>query len=747
MLRFVPDERGRRHIWLDPEKIPERLKLAFIAAEDKRFYSHSGVDPLAVIRAARDNLEAGRIVSGASTITQQLARLVAPRRRSFYGKLVEMARAVRLEARLSKAEILGLYLNRAPLGHNLIGVEAAARTYFGCSATELSLAQAAVLASLPAAPGRLSPYGGHVAELMAKKDRVLKRMHALGFIDAENLAAARAEEIAFVPRRFPMEAPHLVDMLLAKGEGTPWGEVRTTVDLTLQHRLERILTAHRQRLRAGGARQAAAVILANSGSRGGPEVLALAGSLAYGPQDGGFVNGALARRSAGSSLKPFLYALALEAGYTAADVLEDVARRYRSPGGDYLPANFDRRSYGPVSLRAALGNSFNLSAVYLLRLIGPGPFHDVLTQLGLLERSGPGPERYGLGLAVGNAEVRLIDLAAAFAALANGGRYAPPRLLADRPPVPARRVFSPQAAFIITDILSDPAARAITFAGSPLAPGLRAAVKTGTSTRYRDLWCVAYTPAYTVAVWAGNFDGRPTAGLSGSSGAGPIAADILAELHRFSPPRRPAPPVGVGRAKVCGVSGLKPTAHCPHVREEYFIAGTEPSRECDYHRPTGWTHRLPTPFAGWLHARNLKGAAGRYRLAGFVEDLDRVFDGRSEAGTEMQVYAGDRVSLGRPPRHPRPAAGSLSDPAGPVIITYPLPGDRFVLDAGGRQPRITLQARCTRPTERLTWFIDGRQQATTGPPYQLAWRLSPGRHRIAAVTPGGLGDAVEITVE
>ena len=250
------------------------------------------------------------------------------------------------------------------------------------------------------------------------------------------------------------------------------------------------------------------------------EVVALVGSCAYGPRDQGFNNGAAAWRSPGSTLKPFLYAQALDQGFTPASVLEDVERRYRTPRGEFIPANFDRVAHGPISFREALGNSLNLSAVHLLNLMGTETYYETLAGLRLINRPEFTPEHYGLGLVVGNPEVSLLQLAAAYACLANGGKFAPLRFTLGAAQAEETPVFSPQAAFIISDILSDPMARVRIFGGaSAMNPPYRMAIKTGTSTHFRDLWAVAYTPEYTLAVWVGNFNGRPTADLSGAGAA------------------------------------------------------------------------------------------------------------------------------------------------------------------------------------------------------------------------------------
>ncbi len=739
MLRFVPDERGERHIRVVLEEISPLAVMAFIAAEDERFYRHPGVDPAAVVRAARDNLRSGRIVSGASTITQQLCRLAYPRRRTWYQKFLEAVRSLRIEASLTKGEILEHYLNRVPLGNNLLGVEAASRVYFGKSAGRLTAAEAALLASLPKAPGRLNPYGGNAARLRDRKDWVLERMGELGFLDRDELAGARREAIGLEPRHFPMEASHLVDSLLPAGEGSGPGRVVTTIDLDLQKKVEDILASHRERLAYRGATQAAAVVLSNRG----PEVLAMAGSLEHSPRDEGYNNGTLALRSPGSTLKPFLYALALDSGFTAATVLEDVGRRFRFPYGEYLPENFDRRAYGPVSLRNALGNSFNLSAINLLNMVGYGRFYNSLAGVDLINHPERGADHYGLGMVVGNPEVSLLQLASGYAALANGGYHRPAAVVSGTLPG-GRRVFSEQAGYIINRILSDPDARAITFAGSAAMnsmPGV--AVKTGTSTRYRDCWTAGYTPEHTVAVWVGNFDGRPTWSLSGAAAAAPIFADIIRELYPLGDPPSFEAPGGTVEDWVCSHSGMRPTGNCPHRRREIFIAGTEPDEDCSYHSRGPEAHDLPTRYAGWLHQRYEKGVQGRYRLAGFDRRLEKVFSGSPaipEKGGERPLLEG-KVTIGEKP------AEAVSPPGGGVSILYPLDGDRYLMGPGEKEQAVLLKAVCDSPVESLSWFVDGMEYAATAPPYELEGRLSRGRHLISAVGPDRRGDSILIYVE
>jgi len=750
VLRLAPDAQGRKLVRLPEGPLPPTLVAAFLAAEDQRFWSHPGVDPLAVGRALMSNITAGRIVSGASTITQQLARLTYPGPRTYHRKLVEMVRSLRMEWALSKEEILRFYLDRVPQGNNLIGVETAARLYFGKGAAALSPGEAALLASLAKAPGTLNPYGPRRERLLARRDWVLSRMARLESWSDVELAAARAEPPALRQVRgrvpvFPFQAPHFVNLVLSQIPKGGGGQqtLKTSLDLNLQRRAEAIVASHQPRLVKSGATQAAAVILDNRTL----EVLALVGSCGYGPRDQGFNNGAAAWRSPGSALKPFLYAQALDLGFTAATILEDVERRYRVPGGQFIPLNFDRFSHGPISLREALGNSLNLSAVYLLNQVEPGAYYGLLTRLGLINHPERGPEHYGLGLVVGNPEVSLLQLAVAYASLANGGLYRPPRLTLDQARPSGVRLFSPQAAYIIGDILADPGARSRAFGASQaMNPPYRLAIKTGTSTRYRDCWAAAYTPRYTLAVWVGNFNGKPTAKLSGAAAAAPILADLADELYRRALPEAPKPPEGVVTARICAFSGQLPGPHCDHQREELFESGAEPTETCTFHRrPQPW-HRMPTMYAAWLHQRFERQAAGRFRLAGFDPDLHRTFQGTPAAvpAPDSVVHPGGRVTIGLAPSG---SPGPNRTKERLLAISYPLPGDRFLMPPGSETLRLSLKAVAAEPLARVTWFVNGREAGAAGPPYEVTVHLGRGRHRLLAVGPDGRGDAVDIMVQ
>ena len=408
-----------------PGYVPEAgrwIDLAIVAAEDQRFWQHAGVDVQALTRAFLQNLIAGRRVSGASTLSMQVIRLMEPRPRTLSAKIIEAFRALQLERRHSKTEILAQYLDRAPFGGNVVGIEAAAQRYFAKSATQLSLAEAALLAGLPQSPSRLRPER-HFDRAKKRQAYVLQRMVACGFITAEEHTAACAQALAVRPAiLYPFRAPHFCDWVGVPDRLGADATVLTTLDPALQQIAEDVLARHARNITADSG---AIVILDAKTSA----VRALAGSPDFRARPAGQVNGALAARAAGSTLKPFAFALAFDRGLvTPGTILTDKPRQFR----DYVPQNFSREFRGRVGVRDALVQSLNLPAIEIEQRVGQERFYALLKKLGLGTISRP-PEHYGLGLVLGNAEVRLLDLANAYACLARGGDWLPVRVIETAP--------------------------------------------------------------------------------------------------------------------------------------------------------------------------------------------------------------------------------------------------------------------------------------------------------------------------
>lgn len=555
-LRF--DQKRRALEWTRLEDVSPTLVSAIVVAEDKRFHHHPGVDPLGLASAAWDNLWRAR-KRGGSTLTMQLAHVLlqaqesARERHGALAKLAQIRYALALEVHWSKREILEAYLNSVPFRGELVGVNAAANGLFAKGPAGLDATEGAVMAALLRAPS---------ASRAAVSRRACEVLRDLGRADQCERAGFVAQGLPRQPYAMPAidYAPHLARRLLRQaGESR-----RVTIDGELQRHCAQALRNRLAELRERNVEDGAVVVLDNPTG----EVLAYVGSSGEfsGARE---VDGAAALRQPGSTLKPFLYGMAIDTGVlTAASILDDTPLSLRSEGGLYAPQNYDRDYKGAVSVRTALGSSLNVPAVRTLALVGVDRFLDALRALGFdsFKREAA---HYGYSLALGGAETDLVALANAYRALANGGEWSA-STFAMAPESTARagplRVMSAQAAFIIGDILADPAARAPTFGfASPLSTRTWSAVKTGTSKAMRDNWAVGYTDRYTVGVWVGNFSGAPMWDVSGVTGAAPVWRDIVEHLHENAPARPPTPPAGLVQRQVQYQPELEPP------RAEWFI--------------------------------------------------------------------------------------------------------------------------------------------------------------------------------
>jgi penicillin-binding protein 1C len=562
LLQALREEyRHRRLSWVSLDQVSPAATAAIVQAEDRRFEQHGGVDWRALLGAGAQDSGGGRL-RGASTLSMQLAALLDPAlaphgsaRRSPLQKLRQMRSAWALEARWSKPQILEAYLNLVSFRGELQGVNTAAQALFGKAPSGLDREESWLLAALLPAPGA-------TPEQAAKRACALQRTltpdadcAALQALAARTLDASRALE----PEADL--APQLARRLLSRP-----GERRgSTLDLAVQRKVIDALGQQLQELADRNVRDAAAVVLDNDSG----EVLAYVGSVAANsraPQ----VDGVRAQRQAGSTLKPFLYGLAMEKRYlTAASLLDDSPVKLLTSAGLYIPQDYDRDFHGLVSVRSALAGSLNVPAVRTIVLVGPDDFLERLRAFGYASIDQPA-DYYGYSLALGSAEVDLLEQANAYRALANGGLWSPLRLTPEDPREPPRRVMSAEAAYIVGDILSDRGSRALTFGlDSPLATPFWSAVKTGTSKFMRDNWCIGWSRRYTVAVWVGNFDGEPMREVSGVSGAAPAWMQIMSALERGAPAPPPQAPSSVASAEVRYADNTEPP------RREWFVRGTE----------------------------------------------------------------------------------------------------------------------------------------------------------------------------
>lgn len=720
LLREVrPDGRGRP---VPLESVSPDVIKALIATEDRHFYRHPGIDPVAMARAAWSNLRNRTIVSGASTITMQVARALRNvHNRGWIDKISEIFLALRLEVYLSKEQILTLWLNRVPFGNRTHGIDAAAHLYFGKSSTDLTTAEAAYLVGLPQSPSRYDPFR-YPERARERQLRVLAAMHTAGFITEDeriNLSSLPVNLVSYKPY---FRAPHLTERLIAfvpDGLDRP-AEIRTTIDWPLQQTVEKLLRGHVDKIRANGASNAAAIVIENETGN----ILAYAGSANFwDTRAGGQNDGVRMLRQPGSALKPFTYALALASRrYTPASILPDIELLVPEAGGAFSPDNYDKHFHGPVALKEALACSYNVPAVYLAREFGAPALLRTLHQNGFASLS-QAPDFYGIGLTLGNGEVSLLELARAYAGLARGGSLPGLRtvlwqistsgdtLYTPAPP-PQPTGIPPDVVYLITDILKDPEARAPAFGrGGPLELPFPCAVKTGTSKDYRDNWTVGYTPRYTVAVWAGNFDGKPMQWVSGVTGAGPLFKSIFLELGSGGHFEKPG---GIVEAPVCPASGKKATKACTGSRNALFLAGTAPTDTCTVHRIVHLDRRT-----GLLAARDTP-----------AENVEaRVFT----------VYPPEYHAWMRERGIPLPPTAHSTDAATPgdslyytdqLKIRYPESGTIYHIDPVLRDDfqRIRLDGSAPEDMFEISWWVN--DQKLPGDYRSSSWPLKPGTFHI-----------------
>ena len=730
---------GTRSVLIGAEELPPSLVAATIAAEDRRFWSHYGIDPVAIARAVRQNVADRQIVEGGSTITQQVAKLLINRvrpglpagalakagRRGFVEKIREAVLAVRLEHRYTKREILAMYLNLAAYGNQIVGAERASRAYFRTDADMLTAAQAAFLAGLPQRPSRFNPYRAR-EQAIARQRVVLRRMEAAGLLTSSEAAVARDEQLSLAREASPFLAPHFVEMVLASAGDRRPPRLETTIDAGLQEDIAGIIQSHRAVLKRHGAANVAVAVLDNV--RG--EWLAWEGSGDFlDDAHGGSINGVRSPRQPGSTLKPFTYALAFEQGATPATVLPDIPSHF--PTGEqgvvYSPRNYDGRYRGPLLARRALAGSENVPAVALASQVGVSGLLRFLTRAGFTTFE-HNASYYGLGLTLGNAEVPLDELVAAYAAFARGGEWVQPTWMrgaaADDAKRPRRQLVSPLAAFWITDILSDPEAREYIFGrGGNLEFPFPVAVKTGTSQAYHDNWTIGYTRDVTVGVWVGNFDRKPLRDSTGVTGAGPIFHAVMLAATRRTAGTEHLPadraivsrPDGLEQRRVCALSGMAANAWCPSRQFEWLVP--EEQVPCSWHHmdDDGLLTVWPPEYRQWAAGQGL------LRTQAFAAGAGRLpAEARSVTGL---------------PTEARSATGSAKRDGGKtaIEIVNPPTGATYLIDPTLRREFQTLPLRATpaRPG-RIHWRVNGIDVGSSPSDAAVMWPLVPGTHTIAA---------------
>ncbi|HEX8504678.1 MAG TPA: penicillin-binding protein 1C [Hymenobacter sp.] len=708
-------------------EITPALQEAIINKEDRYFRYHFGVNPVAILQAAGRNVFGKGRTTGASTITMQVARLLEPKERTFGNKLKEMLRAVQLEAHYSKAEILQLYLNLVPYGGNIEGVKSAALLYFQQPPDYLSLAQTVTLAIIPNQP-RLLVLGKNNALILAERNRWLRQFRAQRLFPDQDIADALAEPLDVQRHAAPALAPHLARRLVTQFPGQ--ATIQSTLRRGPQAKAEDLTRNYVRRLHELGIGQAA-VLVVNNRTRA---VEAYVGSADF--QDAataGQVDGVRAIRSPGSTLKPFLYALALDRGLVTPKMkLPDVPTNFSG----FQPENFDKNFSGEVTVERALTYSLNIPAVRVLSEMGVTTFTDKLRDAGFRRVAHDAP-RLGLSTILGGCGATLEELTALYAALADEGIYQPLACASPSPPEKgpggeAHRLVSPAAAFLITDILAQHTRPDLPlgYQGSSRLPKI--AWKTGTSYGRRDAWSIGYNREYTVGVWVGNFDGAGSPALTGTDIATPLLFDVFNALAYNSPNRWASPPASLDFRLVCAETGLVPGEHCPNQLIDYYLPGTSSARHCEHQKEA-----LVSADGAISYCRACVPAAG-FRRQLYLNPLPEVLAFREAQG----------LPATRLPAH-NPACRLVrgnDDDAGPALaITSPLNHAEYVLNRGEKQ-QMLLSCAAGSEVRQVFWYVNDRFLRAAAATERVFFRPPSGAVKISCADDHGRNVDIELQV-
>ena len=720
-LTLAADDRYRLKIPL--EEISPALIEATLAYEDRWFFRHPGVNPIALGRAAAATWLTDGRAYGASTITMQLVRLRdSLPTRTPAGKLVQIAKALHLEWHYDKTEILEAYLNLAPYGGNIEGAGAAARAYFGKPAAHLSAGEAAALAAIPQSPKNRNPaVAANRTALERARQRVIANWQHYGSLGANRAAGAKLPVRYLSPSDLPRRAPHAARAL---GGNDGDQRVRASLSLRTQTAAAETLRRYVERRRRDGIRNAAALVVDSRSMA----VLASIGSVDFADAGiSGQVDGTRASRSPGSTLKPLLYAMALDRGLIhPATLLKDTPMR----SGIYTPENYDRRFIGPVLAADALIYSRNVPALRLLREIGTEDFHRLLTQANV---AGLRPaSHYGLSIILGGGEISMRELAGLYAMLANGGVWQPLNDRADpASPGEANRLLSPEAAFLTLNMLTgNPQPAAADPAGAfDRAPPV--AWKTGTSYGYRDAWAIGVSGHIVVAVWIGNFDGSSNPAFVGREAAGPLLFELLGAIGQTGDEDtllHPDPSLNLARVEVCKATGDLPGAHCPATTTGWFIPGVSPIRASVIHQEI-----LVDADTGWRLCNNTGNDAVRDVHAFWPPDIVASF---ATAGIQLALPPAWAPECDSETRAGRQDAPQIRSPAA---------GVRYVADLFDGRATVPLAADAA-AAEVLHWFADDRYIASTNQGETFLWRPARGEFDVAAVDDKGSAAAVSVRI-
>ena len=701
-LGLTGDEKYR--VWVPLESVPDVLRQATLHYEDRWFYRHPGVNPIALVKAAWRSFVARDRWMGASTLTMQLARQrFRLKTASVSGKLKQIGYALWLERHFSKHELLEAYLNLAPYGANIEGAGAASWVYFHKPVAGLNLEESRALVLIPQNPARRAP-------LNAAGQAALRQAWVQAYADEPGF-----ERLGFRAREdLPLRAPHFAERLCERGGAG----LASTLDPTAQGLAEDIVSSYVRQHRALGIANAA-VMLVHAPSM---EVRAYVGSAGYLDKSiQGFVNGLKARRSPGSTLKPFIYGLAIAQGLITPDtLLKDTPLKL----AEYQPENFEGDFYGPLSAREALVRSRNIPAVALAARLRQPTLYQFLQLAGL--KLPKDESFYGLSLAMGGAEVSMEELMGLYGLLANGGEYRPLRWLRAEKPAPSRRLLSAEAAFLVRQMLESNPPPQRSFGVHGFSQAVPVAWKTGTSSGLKDAWALGLMGDWLAGVWVGHFDGTPNRALVGREMAGPLLFGILEAVGQEQPAglSRPEAPPGLKSVEICPLSGALRSPWCPHGKAGWIIPGVSPLKTCEVHRQIH-----VNPATGLRLCRGEE-ARGKPQIAEFwdsdVRALFRLAGVRREA----------------PPPFERPCEDLAGSDAGshPPAILSPQPGMAYPVRAGGGS-QVEFSAVSDAGRHRLFWFVD---EAFIGEGNSLLWPGKPGKFTVRVVDEQGQSAATSL---
>lgn len=724
-LTLSPDDKYR--LWVPLKEIEHSLVDATLTYEDQYFYYHPGFNPAALVKAAWKTYVVGNRAFGASTITMQLARIrFQLETTTITGKLWQIFRAVELEWFYSKDEILEAYLNLAPYGGNIEGVGAASLVYFNKRAKNLTMHEAITLAVVPQNPQRRFPVRNtsKSSELQQARLRLLD-----DWLDEHPQDRKRADLLKLVPdirslHELPFKAPHYVDMMLQKYPGV--SQLEGSLDLNLQSILERQASAYVESHKQYGLYNTSALLLDSRDMK----VKAMLGSVDfYNRLIQGQVNGVLARRSPGSTLKPFIYALGIDQGLIhSQSLLKDAPTSF----GNYNPENFDAEFAGPITVQDALNHSRNIPAIQVASWLKDPDLYQFMKDANV---DLPHPRNYyGLSLVLGGAEVSMDELAGMYAVLANNGNYHPLRWLQTEPQTQDKRLLSESAAFMVLDILKHNPPPELGFDREWLRNPVPVYWKTGTSYSYRDAWSVGIFGPYVLAVWVGNFDGHGNPAFVGRRAAAPLFFRIVNAVRAEDPHfvvTKKIPPLAVQPVEVCSISGQLPTQYCPHKKTTWYIPGVSPIKKCEIHRPVYIEKKtgLRSCNKNTDNANNLVEKVYEF----WPSDLLKIF---RQAGIPRRTP---------PPYAPKCKIDQLTQQGKAPQITSP----RTQLSYQYRPDKIEkipFTAVTDTDVQKLYWFIDETFIGSNKAGQPLFWRLKPGHYTVRVIDDQGRGDSRSLTV-